>query len=175
MSRTLIVAYVFVEERFAHVKGADPARLVWREIGNLAALPISEGGLGRRILPIVARTRSADYGRRLTAALTEIQSDEGLRRIDLADIEARNAHAALIDSEPGTPARREAERRHAHAWREEARLHGLADFDRPAPPPRLAQWMHDAAAATVALEVRDALEVFPEDERSHLRRTLNLD
>ncbi|WP_144833030.1 hypothetical protein [Microbacterium sp. BH-3-3-3] len=151
VDRDELVARVLIEERWAHLY----ARGNRVEASDRSALPIAEGGLGRRIHPATLKARVRSYDEKKAQRLAQLVEDERERRRDFAEAAVARADdrvAALAgSSDPDA---------YSAALRAYWRAEEKADRQATAHVP-LARWMRDADEQSVALIIAGALIRLP--------------
>ena len=161
--REMIAARVLIEERWSAIgaaAGIPPARR-----SDLAALPVSEGGLGRRIHHATLSSRATAYAERQRQRIEDARQDElDLRRVE-AELALDEADRRLGQAVSGEDYERAA-RRYDRA---EAHLLALKSDDARVP---LTRAIRRAVEIDIALEL-DA--ILPDDQRADLRRSLLLE
>lgn len=163
-TRSTIVARILIEERWAHLY----ARGNRDEASDQSALPIAEGGLGRRLHPATLKARVRSYDAKKAQRLADLVDQERERLTDLALLAVARADERVMALAGGDD---------HEAYEAAMRAYRRADeaVDRcPTEHVPLARWMRDADEIDVALMLTDALGIISAGERRRLARSLEL-
>ena len=165
MALSLILARVIVEERWVHARRSSG--VAHHALPALTALPIADGGLGRRINSSTLTRRYADYRAQMVTRVVQERLDERELAILRAADTARVRHVRLGDGDLTKRGR---------AWRAYDRAEQRVDELEADPTPA---GMTARVRANVELSVvldtdRAVRTAYPESDWAELRRSLNL-